>query len=160
MKILMVLSFVLAAFSSASLHAQSGLPRNYVQTINAWVEKENARTKPEDALYAGVDGDITIVTGDLDGDGDDDCIANYGVTYGGNALTDYLTVFINTKGKLSEGYAEAVGSTGSEVIDSISISNGVIVCTTYLWKEDDGYCCPSGKGKVSYVFRNGKLEKL
>lgn len=160
MKILIFFSLVVAVLSSASVHAQSGLPSNYARIINDWIEKDNARTKPADAEYANVDGEVTILTGDLDADGDDDCLANYGVTYGGNALTDYLAVFINTNGKLSEGYTEAVGSTGTEAIDSISIHNGVIVCTTYVWKSDDGYCCPSGRGKVSYVFRQGKLEKL
>ncbi len=160
MKMLIFFSLVVVVMSSASIHAQSRLPSNYVRIINDWIGEENARTKPADAEYASDEGDVTILTGDLDGDGDDDCVANYGVTYGGNALTDYLAVFINTNGKLSEGYTEAVGITGAEVIDSMSIHNGVIICTTYVWKSDDGYCCPSGKGKVSYVFRQGKIEKL
>jgi len=129
--------------------------------VNKWIKSDNLRTKPKGASYAIVDLDTaTIYIGDVDSDGDDDIVADYGVTYGGNAITQFLTVFLNNKGKLSKGYKKEVGMTGVVMVDSIVIENGEIICTTLVWQGDDSQCCPSGEGFVKYVFRKGKIKRL
>jgi hypothetical protein len=158
-KVPLFIVFFLSVVANHSLHAQA-LPSNYSEIVNKWIKADNARTKPKGAPYAEVDMDTaTIYIGDVDSDGDDDIVADYGVTYGGNAVTEFLTVFVNNNGKLSKGYEKEVGMTGRVMLDSIAIENGFIVCTTSVWKKDDAQCCPSGEGAVKYVFRKGKIKR-
>jgi|GEM_PF-7063134 len=152
---------ILSAFSLISLRAQTGeVPAAYATAINTWITQDNARTKPADAPYAQVDGPVKIYAGDLDADGDDDYLALYGVTSGGNALMQYMAAFINEQGNLSTVYQQDVGAAGATMVDSVKIMRGTIECTTVIWRPDDGWCCPSGAGKARYGVREGKLEKL
>ena len=160
MKHLLIAVFCLIAIPFCVRAQTKSLPSNYTEVVGKWIGEDNARTKPKRAPYAEIDGDsIPIYVADLDLDGDDDCLALYNVSYGGNAVTQYMAVFINKNGKLSKGYKNETGGTGQSMIDSITFQNGVIVCSTTVWKEDDAQCCPSGKGTLKYVFRKGKIKR-
>jgi hypothetical protein len=164
MKLLLSLLACLYAIPSYAVQAQTAhLPSNYVDVINKWIKHDNIRTKPRWAPYAEIDGDsVYIYIGDLDSDGDDDCLASYNMAFGGNSVTQIWTVFLNNNGKLSKGYKHEVGfsATGGEMMNEPTIRNSVIECTTTIWKEDDAGCCPTGEGQAKYVFSKKKLKRL
>lgn len=103
--------------------------------------------------------DREIVYGDLDNDGDDDVIAIQLLhPDGGNGWWQKLSVFRNENGKFIAVTDIQVGANMHRSADFKSIKNGRIYFDTMTYDEDkDAACCPSIKGRTSYVLNANKL---
>lgn len=97
--------------------------------------------------------------GDIDGDGDEDAVAQFTVEGmgGGNNYSFELAVFKNDNGKLTAITDEVVGGKLNRNVELKRIEKGVIYLDTKEYAEDDGACCPSIEGKTSYVLEGKKL---
>lgn len=71
-----------------------------------------------------------------------------------------LSVFL-TKGTTIQYAADVnVGAKGIRAVDLKAILGGRIYLDTLSYGRDDPQCCPSLKGKTSYVFSKGKLREV
>lgn len=118
---------------------------------------------------------ITILFGDLNGDGITDALIDYCIEAteedrdagGGNAL-----MFLQC---MEEGFAVYIKS-GNEYIlkadkgkdyfsddgfayNADKIENGKILCSNISYADDDPRCCPSLKRTIYLVFQNNKIVK-
>jgi hypothetical protein len=118
---------------------------------------------------------MTILFGDLNGDGIKDAFIDYCIEAtdqdtdagGGNAL-----MFLQCMG---QGFAVYI-KTGSEYVlkadkgkdyftdegfayDADKIENGKIICSNISYADDDPRCCPSLKRRIYLVFQNNKIVK-
>lgn len=100
-----------------------------------------------------------VLYGDIDGDGDEDAVAQFTVEGmgGGNNYSFELAVFKNDGGKLTAVTDEVVGGKLNRNVELKRIEKGVIYLDTKEYAEDDGACCPSIEGKTSYVLQGKKL---
>lgn len=100
-----------------------------------------------------------IKYGDLDNDGDEDVIVYFVLEYntGGNGWWEKLAVFRNDNENIIPVTDETIGSKPIRMSDLTSVKNGRIYFKTTSWTEGDGGCCPSLKGKTSYVLKGNKL---
>lgn len=100
-----------------------------------------------------------ILYGDIDGDGDEDAVAQFTVEGmgGGNNYSFELAVFKNDSGKLTAVTDEVVGGKLNRNVELKRIEKGVIYLDTKEYAEDDGACCPSIEGKTSYILQGKKL---
>ena len=100
-----------------------------------------------------------IVYGDIDGDGNDDAVIQFTIegVAGGNNYSFYLAVFRNVNGKFESITDEFIGGKGIRDVDLQAVRNGKIYVSTKEYSEDDAACCPSIKGKTSYVLSGNKL---
>jgi len=69
----------------------------------------------------------------------------------------FLSIFRNTEGKFEMLTDEKIGERQYRNIGMQRISNGRIYFDTNNWADDDPACCPSIKGKTSYVLVGNKL---
>lgn len=100
-----------------------------------------------------------ILYGDLDGDGDEDAVAQFTVEGmgGGNNYGFWLAVFRNDGGKFSGVTDEVVGGKMNRNVELEKIEGGKIYLDTTSYDGDDGACCPSIEGKTSYILQGKKL---
>jgi len=100
-----------------------------------------------------------VLYGDIDGDGDEDAVAQFTVEGmgGGNNYSFELAVFKNDGGKLTAITDEVVGGKLNRNVELKRIEKGVIYLDTKEYAEDDGACCPSIEGKTSYIVQGKKL---
>ena len=102
-----------------------------------------------------------IAYGDLDNDGDEDAVVFFALfPKGGNHDTDYLAVFRNTEGKFEPVTDTAVGERGVRYVDLREIKSGKIHLDTSKYSDQDGQCCPSIKGKTTYILSGNKLVEV
>jgi hypothetical protein len=110
-----------------------------------------------------------IARGDINSDGIEDLIVLFSVEGAcnddkstppgdcGNHLETYLKAFLGKE--LKEVPLLRVGSRGERFVTGISVKNGVIEAETLTYGEDDPMCCPSIKGKTTFVHTNDVLTE-
>lgn len=110
-----------------------------------------------------------VVRGDIDNDGTTDLIVLFhvegacledrdetpGACSGG--YTSMITVFLG--GKLKEVSTLTIGTKGSCSVRIIRVRNGVIEARTLCRGPVDPWCCPSVKGKTSFILLDGVLTE-
>ena len=79
---------------------------------------------------------------------------------GGNAYRQYLAVFLGRGKNFRYADHDVVGGKLLRDVSLISVSAGTIALNTKEYKKNDPACCPSRKGKASYVLSKGKLKAL
>lgn len=156
-KIVTVFSLLIAVeiICSASLTlAQSQSDKSTINSFIAQQAKRERATEYEEAR--------SIVTGDLNGDGDEDTTVLYTLEGQGgtNQYVQYLAVFINRKGRLLYVSHQVVGGKNLRSIDSVSIKDGKIKLQTLKYLPTDASCCPSKKGQLSFILSRGRLKKI
>ncbi|MGE5444047.1 MAG: hypothetical protein ACM3SR_05505 [Ignavibacteriales bacterium] len=98
---------------------------------------------------------------DSDRDGTEDFIVLFtieGAGGEGNNHIDFLSVFLS-----SHHWKPITVQTGERGVRDpieINVEDGKIVLKTLEYLPSDPQCCPSGKGKLVYEIRNGKLRLL
>lgn len=97
------------------------------------------------------------VEGDFTGDGSPEVAVLYTLegAGGGNGSVTYLAAFVREAGQLRLVDTATVSGFGSSVQD-VSLSDGTVHLKILVQGPDDPDCCPSGKGKDTYVFHGGK----
>ena len=96
---------------------------------------------------------------DIDGDGKDDIAVIYILESFccGNNYHFHLAVFINKGTKYELVTSTEVGGNGSRGVNFNTIKNGKIQLNTVKYLPGDAMCCPSSKGRTTYILKNGKL---
>ncbi|HEX8492199.1 MAG TPA: hypothetical protein VF658_05105 [Pyrinomonadaceae bacterium] len=104
----------------------------------------------------------SIVRGDLNNDGDKDVVVLYTLENlgGTNQYVQYVAVFINRRRRLLYVTHQLVGGKNRRAIDSVSIKERKINMQTEEYLPTDASCCPSKKGKVSFMLSRGKLKEV
>jgi hypothetical protein len=97
--------------------------------------------------------------GDIDGDGKNDIAVLYTIESlcCGNNYHFYLAAFINKGPKFELVTSTEVGCKGNRGVEFNTIKNGKILLNTNEYLPDDPMCCPSGKGRTTYLLENRKL---
>lgn len=106
-----------------------------------------------------IDIDPEFLQLDINNDNIDELISYYTVSGGGNATLQRLVVYRNNNGKLQYlSHFDFVNEYWNTYIQDIS--NGLIKCKKYIYKEDDPRCCPSIEEKVNFKFviQNNQLQ--
>src|SRR5262245_18940452 len=105
-----------------------------------------------------------VIFGDVDGDGDDDAVAQYTIEGmgGGNSFAQMLAIFTNQKGVYSFATEEVVGGKFAYRTSKLtSIENGRIYLSTETSAEPpQGLCDNPKKGQAIFTFNKGKLKEL
>ena len=94
--------------------------------------------------------------GDIDGDGKDDIAVLYTIEgfCCGNNYHFYLAVLINRGSKFELVTSAEVGGKGERGVEFNAIKNGKILLNTDEYLPDDPMCCPSSKGRTTYILKN------
>jgi hypothetical protein len=129
------------------------------KVINAHIRKE-ARSQGA-AEYREA---RKVLYGDVDGDGDEDAVAQYTIEGmgGGNSFAQMLAIFTNQNGVYSFATKEVVGGKFAYRTSMLtSIENGKIYLSTESCPEPpQGLCDNPKKGHAIFTFNKGKLKEL
>jgi hypothetical protein len=105
-----------------------------------------------------------VIFGDVDGDGDDDAVAQYTIEGmgGGNSFAQILAIFTNQKGVYRFATEEVVGGKFAYRTSKLTnIENGKIILSTETCDEPpQGVCANPKKGRAVFTFNKGKLKEL
>jgi hypothetical protein len=105
-----------------------------------------------------------VLFGDVDGDGDEDAVAQYTIEGmgGGNSFAQMLAIFTNQKGVYSFVTQEVVGGKFAYRTSKLtSVENGRIYLSTESCAEPpQGLCDNPKKGRAIFTFTKGKLKEL
>jgi len=105
-----------------------------------------------------------VLFGDVDGDGDEDAVAQYTIKGmgGGNSFAQTLAIFTNQKGVYSFVTQEVVGGKFAYRTSKLtSVENGRIYLSTESCAEPpQGLCDNPKKGQAIFTFNMGKLKEL
>jgi len=105
------------------------------------------------------DGIRKVVEGDLNHDG----VADTAVVYtiegqgGSNNYVQYLAVFLRKSGQLVYAARQPVGGKNRREIDLTGIKDNAVLLDTTAYGPKDPSCCPTIKGKTSFVLTGGRL---
>jgi hypothetical protein len=129
------------------------------KSINAHIRKE-ARSQGA----AEIREKRKVLFGDVDGDGDEDAVAQYMIEGmgGGNSFAQMLAIFTNQKGVYRFTTEEVVGGKYAyRTSKLISIENGKIYLSTETCAEPpQGLCDNPKKGQAVFTFNKGKLKEM
>jgi hypothetical protein len=129
------------------------------KVINAHIRKES-----ESQGAAEIRESRKVLFGDVDGDGDEDAIAQYMIAGmgGGNGFAQMLAIFTNRKGVYSLATEEVIGGKYAyRTAELISIEKGKIYLSTETCPEPpQGLCDNPKKGQAIFTFNKGKLKEL
>lgn len=97
--------------------------------------------------------------GDIDGDGTDDIAVRYTLESfcGGNNTYFYMAVFLKRATEYKLAAFSQVGGDGIRGVDFDTIEKGKIYLTTDEYLPGDCVHCPSGKGRTTYILKDGML---
>jgi len=97
--------------------------------------------------------------GDIDGDGKEDIAILYTIESFccGNNYQFYLAVFLNRDSRFELAASTKVGGKGERGVEFDQIRDGKILLSTDEYLPDDPMCCPSSKGRTTYVIEKGEL---
>ena len=150
-----ILSFLLIfiVFQLYLYSEQKNIHQTVDKLVNLIIDTDATEFRTHREVY--ILGDITYVFFFTESEG------------GGNNHYTYLSVFENYIGRnniskyLLLGYA-TVGGKGIRHIspDSIKINKNKIILNIVEYAADDPQCCPSLKGKVTYLVSEGKLTEI
>jgi hypothetical protein len=105
-----------------------------------------------------------VLFGDVDGDGDEDAVAQYTIEGmgGGNSFAQMLAIFTNQQGVYSFVTQEVVGGKFAYRTSKLtSVENGRIYLSTESCAEPpQGLCDNPKKGQAIFTFNKGKLKEL
>ena len=105
-----------------------------------------------------------VLFGDVDGDGDEDAVAQYTIEGmgGGNGFAQMLAIFTNQKGVYSFATEEVVGGKFAYRTSKLTgVENGKILLSTETCAEPpQGLCDNPKKGQAIFTFNKGKLKEL
>ena len=152
---LLIFSLFLTLRGPASIAQTPTKPVDVVITdfIARQEEKEGA-TEYEEAREIG--------RGDLNGDGKEDAVVLYSLEGfdGSNLYLQYLAVFLSQGDALRYTTHRIVGGKGKRSMALEGISGGKILLKTKEYRPGDASCCPSKKGRASFVLDMRKLKEL
>ena len=142
------------ACSCQSTFAQSQGDQAVINTFIGRQKKREAAAEYKEAR--------SIMRGDLDGDVNEDTVVLYTLEghRGTNQYVQYLAVFIKRGGRLLYVTHQAVGGKNRRAIDSLLIRDGKINLQTQEYLPNDPSCCPSKKGRMSFILRRGRLRRV
>lgn len=143
---------ILGFFHLANAQAKAG--KSAVQNfIKRQAKKENASEDADSRAF---------LHGDINGDGKRDVIAAYTLEGfgGGNLFRQYLVVFLNTGKGFRYATHVSIGGKDNRIMNLNSLQGDKINFETLEYEPTDASCCPSKKGKVSFIFRLGKLKEI
>lgn len=103
-----------------------------------------------------------ILRGDINRDGKMDLVVLYTLEGfgGGNMYSQYLAVFLAKGRNFRFAADDVVGGKLHRNMTLKSVAGGRINFDTMEYRKSDGACCPSRKGKASYILTKGKLKEL
>lgn len=103
-----------------------------------------------------------IVRGDLNRDSKPDLVVLYTLEgfNGGNNYAQYLAVFLGNGKVFRYSTSEVVGGKLFRNLIFKSFAGGRINFDTKEFRDTDGTCCPSKKGKTSYILSGKKLKEI
>jgi heat shock protein HslJ len=105
----------------------------------------------------GLVGDF-LLTGDLDGDGEDESVVLLWQSSGGSGTFDYIAVM---RGAGDEAINAGTAALGDRVqIRRAEISNGAIYLDVIQQGEDDAACCPGQRVMRSWVLDESGLVEM
>ena len=124
--------------------------------IDSFITRQAKRERGEEYREAR-----KVVTADLTHDGQPESVVLYTIEGqgGSNLHIQYLAVFVRRNGKLSPLTHMDVGGKSTRGVELISIENNSILLDTLNYGPKDASCCPSVKGKTSYVLSGGRLRE-
>ena len=124
--------------------------------IDSFITRQAKRERGEEYREAR-----KVVTGDLTHDGQAETIVLYTIEGqgGSNLHIQYLAVFVRRNGKLSPLTHIDVGGKSTRGVELVSVENNSILLDALNYGPKDPSCCPSVKGKTSYVLSGGKLRE-
>jgi hypothetical protein len=96
---------------------------------------------------------------DVDGDGKEDFLVLFTLEGpdGGNHHESFLACFPSASGAAAS-VVEA-GERGERDPVEIRVERGKIVLSTLEYRPHDPMCCPSGKGRVVFEWKDGRLRR-
>jgi hypothetical protein len=146
------LTFVLLCWANPALALQD----DDTATIDAFISRQAKRERGEEYQDAR-----KVVSGDLTHDGQPETVVLYTIEGqgGSNLHIQYLAVFLRRNGKLSPLTHMDVGGKSTRGVELISVENNSILLDTLNYGPKDASCCPSVKGKTSYVLSGGRLRE-
>jgi hypothetical protein len=102
--------------------------------------------------------DERFVTGDLNADGTEDAVAFLRTQNGGTGHFVELAAVLNQAGN---PYNIATVSLGDRVVvESVQITNGIIILAMRVQGPNDGMCCPSQLETWQFLLENNLLVRL
>jgi hypothetical protein len=95
---------------------------------------------------------------DVDGDGKDDFLVLFTLEGpgGGNHHVSFLAFFPSAGGPPS---VVQTGQRGERDPVGVRVEHGKVVLRTREYRTADPMCCPSGKGSLSYEWKDGSLRR-
>jgi hypothetical protein len=156
MKIAAATGVLLAAILAAAA-GPTGAQRSDTAVIDKFIASQESDDNGRQA-----EGIRTVIKGDLNHDGVPDTAVLYTLegAHGSNNYTQYLAVFLRVNGRLVPVANAPVGGMRYRAIEIKAIKDNVILCDTLDYAENDASCCPTIKGKTSYVLDGKKLKEL
>lgn len=127
------------------------------RAVHSFIKSQTKKERSDE------DADSRIfLHGDVNGDGKRDVIAAYMLEGfdGGNLFRQYLVVFLNTGKGFRYAAHRAIGGKDNRIMTLDSIKGGKIYFETLEYLPADASCCPSKKGKASFIFSQGKLKEI
>lgn len=156
-KVIAALNFLIALeiFSTSQFAvAQSQRDKTVIDNFIAKHQRRESATEYKEAR--------SIARGDLNNDGNEDVVVLYTLeNHGGtNQYVQYVAVFVNRRRRILYVTRQLVGGKNRRAIDSVSIKDGKLNLQTQEYLPTDASCCPSKKGKVSFMLSQGKLKEV
>jgi len=99
-----------------------------------------------------------VLTGDLDGDGDDESVVLLWQSSGGSGTFDYLAVMRENDGEVLNLGTAPLGDRVQ--IRRSEITNGAIYLDVIQQGEDDAACCPGQRARRSWVLDEDGLVEM
>lgn len=119
--------------------------------------------EPENDEFPRGQYHVDIHYTDINNDGITDVVADYSIEGdgGSNLSTSYLAVFERNENTLKPITNIETGNTSGlwRVVTETIFKNNHIELKTLSYGSDDSRCCPSIKGQVFYVLKNGQLQE-
>lgn len=124
--------------------------------VNSFITRQADREKGEEYEDAR-----KILRGDVDGDRKTDLVVLYTLEGfgGGNDHRQYIAIFLGKGKGFRYATNDVVGGKFYRGVELRSITAGKIDLDTMEYRKTDAACCPSKKGKTSYIFSKGKLKE-
>lgn len=110
------------------------------------------------AAVPRVDMDVDFrITGDLDGDGDEESVALLHYNYGGSGVFSYLAVVGRDENGAAKNLATMLLGDRVQLRSARVKDDGVLKVKTVEAGPDDGACCPGQKRLRAMTLEDGKL---
>ncbi len=139
------------------LHAPAaGFDDQDTAVIDNFIARQARRERGEEYKEAR-----KVAAGDLNHDGTPETAVLYTIEGqgGSNLYLQYVAVFVRKNGRLEASTHAEVGGKSTRSVEQISIAGNTIRLDTLEYGPKDAACCPSAKGKTTYVLRDNRLQE-